>query len=293
MTHTYVEISERIDPRLGRVVVHDPRSLNFVYAPRFAVVSRVWDRKVPITNQGNLGSCTGHAAVSAMGTGGFFDTTNGKMAYDKKAAESIYSDATKVDPFQGQWPPTDTGSSGLGIGKVLKSRGLIDSYQHAVTFDQALAALMEGPVITGVPWYSAMSKPDANGFVKKSGAQEGGHEFCVYGVNVEESYVYCANSWGTSWGQRGLFKMTYATWQSLLKTRGDVTVFVPNNVIVPPTPVDPPAPPVPTPVNTTDVDFWNAAKLWAVAKGVELSEVDNASMYLAVRQWAVKKGLNV
>jgi hypothetical protein len=282
-----VIVSERRDPRLGRIVDHDPRSLNFLVQPRQAVVSRVWDRRVPITNQGQLGSCTGHAGIGCMGTGGFFDTMPKGMAYDKKAAESLYSDATKVDPFNGSWPPTDTGSSGLGIGKVLKSRGLIKEYRHAITFDQALAALMDGPVITGIPWTSGMMNTDANGFVTPKGSPDGGHEFCVYGVNVEEKYVYCANSWGTNWGLKGLFKMTFATWQNRLASKGDVTQFIASNII------DVPVPPTPTPVvDVNDVDFWTAAKAWAVARGIPMSQVD-ASMYLVVRQWATAKGLNV
>lgn len=290
MNTRLVIVTERRDPRLGRIVDHDPRSLNYQVVPRQEVVTRVHDRKVPITNQGQLGSCTGHAGIGCMGTGGFFDTMPKTMTYDKKACESLYSDATKVDPFQGQWPPTDTGSSGLGIGKVLKSRGLIKEYRHAITFDQALAALMEGPVITGVPWYSAMSNPDANGFVNVKGAQEGGHEFCVYGVNVEQSFVYCANSWGTNWGLKGLFKMTFDTWKSLLAKRGDVTQFIPVNIIDP----IPPTPPVPTPVvESIDPIFWAQAKAWATESSKVGLDADDSSMYLAVRQWAAKKGLNV
>lgn len=284
---TYIEITERKDPRLGRIIEHDPRSMRFIYEPRFAVVDRVWERYVPITNQGNLGSCTGHSAVSAMGTGGYYATTKDKMKYDKAAAESIYSDATKVDPFRGEWPPTDTGSSGLGIGKVLKSRGLIKEYRHAVSFDSALAALMEGPVITGIRWYSGDQNTDANGFIWNRGSEQGGHEFCVYGVNVKESYVYCANSWGTKWGLKGLFKMTFDVWRKALSNRGDVTVFIPTNVIEP-TPVDPVDPF--DPEKAADADFWAAAKRWATTS--TLDDTD-AAMYLKVRQWAVAKGLNV
>jgi hypothetical protein len=229
--------------------------------------------------------------VGALGTGGFYDTTKDKMSYDKKYAEGVYSDATKVDPFRGEWPPNDTGSSGLGIGKVLKARGLIKEYRHAVSFDAALGALMEGPVITGMRWTSGDSTPDSNGFISHRGSEQGGHEFVVYGVNAKESYVYCANSWGTNWGLKGLFKMTFDTWRNSLKDRGDVTVFIPTNVIEPVPPVDPVDPVTPVdPDLAADSALWAAAKAWATTSYLDTAD---ASMYLKVRQWAHAKGLNV
>jgi hypothetical protein len=44
------------------------------------------------------------------------------------------------------FPPTDCGSSGLGVCKVLKACGLIGSYQWATTLDGLAALLQRGSV---------------------------------------------------------------------------------------------------------------------------------------------------
>jgi hypothetical protein len=67
-------------------------------------------------------------------------------------AEHLYSDATKIDPWTGEWLPDDTGSDGLSIAKVLLTRGLISGYQHATTLEAALTALAQRPVMIGSSW---------------------------------------------------------------------------------------------------------------------------------------------
>jgi hypothetical protein len=51
--------------RLGRNINHDPRSLRFVVAPAQVDTTVSWPRKVPIFDQGQLGSCTVLRQLSA------------------------------------------------------------------------------------------------------------------------------------------------------------------------------------------------------------------------------------
>jgi hypothetical protein len=139
-------------------------------------------------------------------------------------AVSIYEAATLIDGAPGSYPPDDTGSDGLSVCKVAKSRGLISSYQHAFSLAQALAALQTGPVITGVDWYEGFDNPDANGLVSIGGSIRGGHEFEVLGYDPTTDLVTAVNSWGRSWGVAGRFHFTSATWGQLLDAQGDVTV---------------------------------------------------------------------
>lgn len=213
--------------RLGRHVDHDPRSRRFpVTADPLTPMKRVlWVRTGAPLNQGQLGSCTGNAIVGVLNTAPF--RKKGAKLLTEKDAVSIYEAATIIDGVPGQYPPDDTGSSGLAVCKVALSRGLIASYTHAFSTGQALAALQHGSVITGVNWYEGFDTPDANGFVQISGNVRGGHEFEVIGYDPATDLVTAENSWGAGWGVKGRFCFTSKTWAQLLFEQGDVTVPVP------------------------------------------------------------------
>jgi Papain family cysteine protease len=237
---------------LGRHVNHDDRSR--AYAVKAGVVrSAVHKRRVPIFDQGNLGSCTGNALVGSLGT----DPITSKLAdasINESLAVTIYSEATHLDPFKGEYPPTDTGSDGLSVAKAAKARGLIAGYQHAFDLGAALSALSDAPVITGINWYDSFDRPDSTGLVSiPSGARvRGGHEVEVLGVDADNKTITMANSWGTGWGKGGYFRMTWDTWDRLLSEQGDVTVLTP--VLAPPPP--PPVPATPDDLFAVQVKAW-------------------------------------
>lgn len=54
--------------RLGRHVKHDPRSLAYQVVADGTAVTVRWDRLIPVLDQGQVGSCTGNAAVGHLGT---------------------------------------------------------------------------------------------------------------------------------------------------------------------------------------------------------------------------------
>ena len=255
----------RLDPRCGRLIEHDSASLAYAYRAMGAPVTATHTRHVPIVNQGQLGSCTGQSAIGCIGTGKFYAQVKDKTKFDKAAGEDVYKRATVIDEFRGTYPPDDTGSSGLAVAKVLKERGLIKGYQHAVTFADALGALSERPVITGMRWFDSFNKLDANGFIQRTrtAREVGGHEFVVHAINVEGEYVTCTNSWGTNYGINGLFRMSFDLWEAQLKDRGDVTVFTPLDE---PAPVPVPPTPVP-PTNDADRALWDAVQTWGKTKG--------------------------
>lgn len=212
---------------LGRHVDHDERSRSYgVQVDEAAPLRKVlWRRYGAILNQGGLGSCTGNAIVGALNTVPLRKT--GAKALTEKDAVSIYSDATAIDGIPGTWPPDDSGSSGLAVCKVAKTRGLISGYTHAFSLSQALQALMSGPVITGIDWHAGFDHPDTNSVVTASGGIRGGHEVEVVGYDPATDLVTAINSWGPHWGSTGRFRFTSVTWGQLLDAQGDVTVPVP------------------------------------------------------------------
>lgn len=260
----------REDPRLGRLVAHDSRSKGYAL-PVGEIKTTRHTRYAPVFNQGNIGSCTTNAGLGALGTGIFLTTTVKEklkslfLDFNDPSALDLYERVTKIDEFQGAYPPDDTGSSGNAVGKLFKQLGLIKGWQHALSLEAALTELSERPVITGVPWYSSFDAPDGNGYIKKTASArvKGGHEFVVDEINVGNEWVGCTNSWGTGFGLKGRFKMTFKLWDQLLKERGDVTAFVPLDAVEPtPTP--------PKPALDIDDEFAVVAIKWLRTKGYQV-----------------------
>src|SRR4051794_12928919 len=93
--------------RLGRHINHDPRSRAFA----IAAVPTTWlrtvrnRRLVGVYNQGQVGSCTGNACAGVLSTRPFRHYYRAQST-----ALKIYQDATRIDPYEGTYLPSDTGS---------------------------------------------------------------------------------------------------------------------------------------------------------------------------------------
>jgi len=188
-------------------------------------------------------------------------------------AVAVYSEATSIDEFLGQYPPDDTGSSGLAVAKVAREHGWIESYSHAFSFNAALTGLQSAPLITGVNWYEDFDEPEPDGEMPfPNGVVRGGHELCVDELDVEHDRVWVTNSWGADWGLKGRAYWRFATWNRLLSEQGDATMLVP----------------VPAP-RKPDADGCLLAALlpWALRRHAR----DNAKAAKAFLVWKAEKGL--
>lgn len=219
------------DRRLGRHIEHDPRSLSFAQGvlPRPAIKSQQWTRRIPILNQGDLGSCTANASAGWAGTDNIWRqglTALDGVTIDEEWAVKFYSIETRLDGIPGEYPPNDTGSSGLAAGKTLRKLGLCSKYLHGFNFHAVEAALQNGPVLLGLPWHEDMMDADEHGNIKITGDVVGGHEIVADGLDVEGRRVRIANSWGDSYGENGWFYLTYDQLDELLQDQGDCTAPV-------------------------------------------------------------------
>ena len=218
-----------MEMNLGRLVEHDPRSRNFAFPMLAAPVlkSILWEHVAPVLDQGNLGSCTGNAMAQCLNTAAFKPVRD-KFHAGKFFAESdavrLYSKATQLDAIDGQYPPTDTGSSGLGVAKSARFYKFITSYQHTFTFQAFQQALRHGPVLVGTLWYSGMFTPSSTGLAHVKGSVQGGHEYLCLGDDVGARQLTFLNSWSDQWGKKGRFRLGYKDFQRLLDEEGDVTV---------------------------------------------------------------------
>jgi hypothetical protein len=268
---------------LGRIVHHDPRSLNYAAGvlPRKAIQSVQWKRRIPHFDQGLLGSCTGNAAAGlivtdALGRTGTTqvvltaeqaDRTHGVFlpgtyTVDEDIAVQCYELNTRLDSFAGVYKPDDTGSSGLAAAKTLQALGLCDVYTHGFSIAALDSALQKGPVMAGTVWLNCMFKPDSSGVIKLdvSSPEAGGHEYIVSGLDVERDRYTIDNSWGDGWGVNGQAFISRQDMKWLLDQQGDVTI---PHLLGMDAPV-----PVPAPVSQADRDLASAMKAWMAAKGL-------------------------
>lgn len=270
------------DPRLGRHVNHDERSKRYAFRAPDRVTLRTvhHERHVPVFDQGTLGRCVPTSGLGCLATGHLFQAYQSLVSppypLSDGGAVSAYRDVTRMDPYDGEWEPNDTGSDGLSMAKLLVSKGAIAGYQHTFSLSDMLAALMKSPLITGTVWRRDMYQPDRNGIVHPTGAVQGGHEYVIDSFDAQTNLVGFTNSWGTSWGWQGRFFMRAEDFGTLLEQNGDVTMFVP---------VSDPAP-IPDVPDDPDRLLVSAVGPWARRSGLCAPGVRRA-----LRTWMSAKGL--
>lgn len=227
----------------GRHVHHDEASRRYE-APRRAPRPVSWLHRLegPVLNQGYLNACTGFAGANFL---------NSALAYRVRQrfniwanrplhhyvgnpeGEKLYSLATLNDPFGWQYPPTDEGSSGLGVAKALKGMGVIDRYEWTFDFSNALAWAQRQPVLIGVLWSEPMFDPDADGIIHigtdkqlRSAVDSGmGHEVLWRGCRWDRKLARIRNQWTEQWGIDGEALIPLDELERLIMSyRGDVMV---------------------------------------------------------------------
>jgi len=290
MTVTRIRIPEYVVPgkRLGRHIHIDSRSADYPFVPEAGpreLTSVLWNRRIPILDQGQLGSCTGNALVGAVGSDPDFATLSAAVqaTLNEALAVKVYSKATALDPYPGQYPPDDTGSDGIDACKAAQGFGLISGYTHSTDLASMQQAVMERPVIIGINWYDSFDSPASDGTVSITrGAQvRGGHEIEVVGMDPATSMFRMANSWSDGWGDNGYFQFSFATMTRLLGEGGDVTVPLPLSS--PP----PPPPPGPAPLDR-EVALNAVAGPWAAQTR---TRPDLVTLKAALVAWQQAAGL--
>lgn len=163
-------------------------------------------------DQGQTGHCVGFGGAQ------FHNCEPYPGVYVNDDGHKLYYECKILD---GE-PKAENGSSVHSLAKALKNRGLISTYVWAASTDDIKAwVLNKGPVVVGTDWYNDMFNPDANGFVTPTGSLAGGHCFLLRGYNSTEDAFHFQNSWGSSWGLGGYFKIKVSDFKKLLAADGE------------------------------------------------------------------------
>ena len=224
---------------LGRIKLHDRRSRDFVdrRLSRRTPVAGISVRhamNAPNVDQFYTSGCVGFSGTNMLNCAVAVSSRRKMNDWMKQALHNRYLDnnaglenyhqATVYDPFEGTYPPTDEGSSAIGLMKFWKKYGIITGYNWCLTFDSFLATLQHQPVLLGTEWYEGMMQPNSKGLIKPTGKSVGGHEYLADAILWNNRLIGFDNSWGENWGLGGRFYMTFDAIEALLADGGDVAV---------------------------------------------------------------------
>lgn len=229
---------------LGRHVEHDERSRGFAHLPRDVMpkgINSFFQSPVGPLNQGDVGSCTGNAEAQWLNTDYALpvrEQVNKGQPLGEPDALKIYSLGTHLDNIRGNYPPIDTGCSGLGVAKAGVKLGFLQGYSHIFTWQAFQATAEVRPFIAGTLWTNTMFNAH-NGLVRVGSLRDsniaGGHEYLVCGIDWAAQVVILRNSWGdrtdidpNGWPgckPGGYFAISFREYQALLDAQGDGTVL--------------------------------------------------------------------
>lgn len=194
-----IKVVPQLDKRLGRQKVHDPRSRSF--PARLTIDRSTWRSKgigvsdpTPNPNQCH-GECTGTTKCMQFNSSG---NRKAGVILGMQMAHELYTFASHNDPFDGGWPPDDTGSSGLASCIAAQAFGLGGEYRHIFTgADGVVQAIMDGHTVSvGTWWTEDMMFPRSNGLIEPTGPRVGGHQYLARAYDQPGDYVLIRCWWG-------------------------------------------------------------------------------------------------
>lgn len=185
--------------QLGRQLVHDPRSKGF--PARVVIDKPSWVSKLvriydPTPNPNQCHSeCTGCAKAMEFNAEG---NRVARKVLNMDNAHEVYHWASTLDPFDGEWPPDDNGSSGLGAAKAAVKLGLGGEYRHVFGgADEVVQLIQMGRVVNvGTWWYGGMFHPTSTGIIAPTGNIVGGHQYIARGYHAKLDLVKIRCWWG-------------------------------------------------------------------------------------------------
>jgi len=199
-----------------------------------------------VKNQGTLGSCVGFAVVAMKEwqetREHLREVEDGKIDHRKgeeyDLSESwLYWKCKEIDawpkeegtsiryamrvlnkigvPCESAWPYNDmVKGSPESWASLVSQWSLIDSYWRINGLNELKAALLNGPVVLGIPCFVEIFYADITGYVsypRNSSEIYGGHAITAVGYDdkLYGGIIKFKNSWGKYWGKNGYGYLPY------------------------------------------------------------------------------------
>lgn len=279
----YTKLIPSDDPLLGRNIGHDPRSRAFAFRAEGDQLASVRHRSNIRTLTQQIGKCTCCTVLKLCTYQHWFTLSREQQAAIVHDPDGMttdwYRETTRNDEFNGEWEPTDTGSSGTSASKTAVRRSFAKGFQHAFSFDDTLAMLAKRALGLGAWWYNTFDQPDHTGLVRltTTARRRGGHEFVLDELDMEHEQVWGQNSWGDDFGIDGRFRFSFADLEQLLNEDGDSVQLIPLDE--------------PTPEPNWDLMLAKPLRDWAYSKNVWSKFTKAGKAASASRDWLQRKGL--
>ena len=188
-----------------------------------------------IRDQQNCGSCVAHGTVTSIEATDLFKKNTPGVKFDLSEA-SLFSHGgscangwtfkpalkaaqTYGIPDEACWPyavSADgtrlTGSACKDWKQRVTSKGAkITTWKQIAGGDAAAKSWLStnGPVVTGMDVYDDLFSYKTGVYKHVAGSLAGGHCVCIVGYNDPGMYWIVKNSWGTTWGESGFFRIGY------------------------------------------------------------------------------------
>lgn len=215
---------ETLDRRVDAIPVMDMRNVKFPVSSSFPSrepINKYWLTSPPL-DQNREGACVAFSLTGALLSEKHSTHISQEIILDGNfAREQIYYNAQRIDEFPGGEYPGATprmGGTSLQAGlRVLKELQLIDGYTWGFSVDDLILGVgYIGPAVIVIPWYQGMYSTVGKSFeLKLRGPQVGYHAIVVKAVEVNEKFFVLLNSWGSSFGHRGLCRVSFDTMKYL------------------------------------------------------------------------------
>lgn len=208
-------------PGFGRLVATDDRDrahlARRLLAPDAPLpASRYYIAPTPL-DQKNTSTCVAHAWTHYLGCSPIRQSGPPPFElYDECIATDEFAE-NDVDPAR------QFGTSVRAGAKALQRRGYLGGYSWAFSLEDALAWVLggKGPMVVGTSWFSGMMRADAEGIIRATGPELGGHAYLLIGASRTRGMARILNSWGPSYAQRGRAWLPFEDLSKLITEGGE------------------------------------------------------------------------